>query len=58
MKWLKMSSEKGNSIAQYRLGMLYLKGEEIPVQVEEAVKWLQKAADQENEWALYQLGKL
>lgn len=35
MKWLKMSSEKGNSIAQYRLGMLYLKGEEIPVQVEE-----------------------
>ena len=58
MKWLKMSAEKGNSIAQYRLGMLYLKGEEIPVQVDEAVKWLQQAADQENEWALYQLGKL
>ncbi|MFR5294080.1 MAG: hypothetical protein ACLTF6_04745 [Clostridium sp.] len=26
VKWLSLSAEKGNPYAQYRLGMLYLKG--------------------------------
>ena len=38
--------------------MLYLKGEVFSPQVEVAMKWLQQAAEQKNEWAFYQLGKL
>lgn len=29
VKWLSLSAEKGNPYAQYRLGMLYLKGKSI-----------------------------
>ncbi len=53
-----VSGKKGNPYAQYRLGMLYLKGEVFSPQVEVAMKWLQQAAEQKNEWAFYQLGKL
>lgn len=34
------------------------KGEEFSPQVEVAMKWLQQATEQKNEWAFYQLGKL
>ena len=47
---LKLCAEKGNQYAQYSLGMVYLKGDEVPIQAEEAVKWLQQAADQGYEW--------
>ena len=48
VKWLSLSAEKGNPYAQYRLGMLYLKGEEYSPQVEVAMKWLQQAAEQKT----------
>ena len=43
-----VSGKNGNPYAQYRLGMLYLKGEEYSPQVEVAMKWLQQAAEQKK----------
>ena len=39
-----------------RLGMMYLEGDGIPKNAEEAVKWFRIAADQEFPAALYNLG--
>jgi hypothetical protein len=49
---------QNNSFAQYRLGKLYLLGEEVPKDVEAAVKWLTASAELDNQYAQYMLGKL
>ncbi len=43
---------------QYRLGSLYLLGEDVPQDLEEAIRWLELSADQGNQYAQYALGKL
>lgn len=53
-----LSANKGNAYAQYRLGRLYLDGEEIEKDVDQALHWLWKAAEQNNEYAQYSLGNL
>jgi TPR repeat protein len=40
-------AEQGNSKAQYHLGLCYLLGYGVDKNVEEAVKWLEKAAKEE-----------
>lgn len=49
-------AEKGEAVAQLELGGIYLKGEGVPKDVAEAVKWLSKAAEQGNGEAQMKLG--
>ena len=56
--WLTEAAEQELPFAQYTLGCLYLKGEEILRDMAKAVAWLRKAALQGNEYAQYRLGSL
>jgi membrane associated rhomboid family serine protease len=40
------AAEMGDSFAEYNLGMMYERGEGVPRDEQEAVKWYRKAADQ------------
>ncbi len=46
------------SPAQYNLGIMYGKGLGVPVDMNEAAKWLRKAAEQGNADAQYSLGAI
>ncbi|MBM4393779.1 MAG: sel1 repeat family protein, partial [Deltaproteobacteria bacterium] len=47
---------QGDATAQYNLGFMYAKGEGVPKDDAEAVKWYRKAADQGLADAQYNLG--
>jgi len=51
-------AEQGDSNAQNNLGMLYLYGDGVEINVREAVKWFQKALEQGNVSAKFNLGVL
>jgi hypothetical protein len=53
---LKARAEKGESAAQFSLGWCYFKGEGVPQDYGEAVKWYRKAAEQGNARAQCNLG--
>ena len=55
---LQKLAAQGNSFAQYRLGKLYLLGEDVPKDVDAAIRWLTASAEQGNQYAQYALGKL
>ena len=44
LKWMTASAEQGHAIAQARLGMVYAKGEGVPVNNIEAYRWFSLAA--------------
>ena len=50
-------AEKGDAIAQYKLGRCYLKGEGVAKDEVEAVRWFRIAADQGDIFAHYYLGR-
>lgn len=50
------NAEKGNSDAQYKLGLLYLSGNGALQDFTEAAKWLKLAAEQGHALAQYELG--
>ncbi len=52
----KIKAEKGNARAQYNLSLMYFKGQGVPKDEAEAVKWYRKAADQGDADAQYNLG--
>lgn len=52
------SAYRGNTVAKYRLGKMYLLGEEVRKNVDVALRWLEEAAKDKNEYAEYLLGKL
>ena len=57
IKWMKKSAiEANNALAQNSLGAMYDKGEDVPENNAEAVKWYRKAADQGNAVAQSNLG--
>ena len=57
IKWMKKSAiEANNALAQFNLGAMYDKGEDVPENNAEAVKWYRKAADQGNAAAQSNLG--
>ena len=57
--WLQKASEQNNPYAQYRLGKLLLTGtEDVPKDVDEAIRYLKDSAAQGNQFAQYTLGKL
>ena len=50
---LKGSATQGNSFAQYTLGKLYLLGQEVKADREEALRYFAQAAAQGNTYARY-----
>ncbi len=54
---LKESALRGNHVAKYKLGKMYLTGEEIKQDIAEGLRWLKESADEGNEYAQYLLGK-
>ena len=55
---IKTMAEAGDADAQLVLGLMYSIGEGVEQDLKEAVKWLQKAADQRNAKAQYMLGNM
>ena len=51
-------AEKGNVMAQYNLGVAYVRGIGVMKDDREAAKWYRKAADQGHVMAQYELGVL
>ena len=52
---LKESAMRGNAMAKYLLGKLYLQGDKIPKDVEEGKRWLSEAKADGNEYAKQKL---
>ncbi|MFQ9704479.1 MAG: tetratricopeptide repeat protein [Enterocloster clostridioformis] len=52
------SAEQDNEYAAYQLGKLYLAGEDIPKDVEAAIRWPSFSSDSGNAYAQYALGKV
>jgi TPR repeat protein len=42
------AAQQGDADAQYNLGCLYLRGEGVPKNIDLAIEWLQRAADQDD----------
>jgi chromosome segregation ATPase len=42
---LRVKAEKGNAVAQYNLGLIYLDGQRVPVDAAEAFAWLSLASE-------------
>ncbi|HBR08032.1 MAG TPA: hypothetical protein DD735_03920, partial [Clostridiales bacterium] len=58
LQWLNFAAGKKNQYAEYALGVLYLKGEDVPKDIGKAIEFLNRAAGQGNQFAQYRLGKL
>ena len=52
---LKESAMRGNAMAKYLLGKLYLQGDKIPKDVEAGKRWLSEAKEDGNEYAKQKL---
>lgn len=51
------SAKLGCSVAKYRLGKIFLRGEDVPKNIYYALRWLEESANEHNEFAEYLLGK-
>jgi hypothetical protein len=49
-------ADKGNAVAQFFLGVMYLNGHGVPQDYTEAAKWYRFAAEQGHPWAQSALG--
>ena len=57
--WATMeAAEWGDADAQFAVGMMYLDGQDVDANAEEAANWLKQAHDQGHPQATYQLGEL
>ncbi|MDX1489231.1 MAG: hypothetical protein R3268_13565 [Acidiferrobacterales bacterium] len=45
LKWYERAANAGHAVAQYNLGLLYLKGEDVPWDGFKGMAWISKAAD-------------
>ena len=55
IKFLTQAAEKGQAVAQYRLGTLYERGQGIPADAAKAAHWYELAANQGNRKAMHNL---
>lgn len=56
--WLmEACAKRGNTVAKYRLGKMYLEGDAIEKDPTAAIQWLSQAVEDGNEFAEYLLGK-
>ncbi len=51
------SAKLGNTLAKYRLGKLFLRGEDIPQNIDYALRWLEEAVAEGDTFSAYLLGK-
>jgi TPR repeat protein len=51
-------AEQGDAVAQYNLGLMYKKGDGVPQDDKEAVRWCRKSAEQGNVNAQFALGAM
>lgn len=51
------AASMGCGVAKYRLGKMFLRGDEVPQDVDYALRWLEESAAEGNEYAEYLLGK-
>ena len=51
-------AEQGDAFAQYQLGRVYARGDGVPQDFQEALRWYRRAAEQGNRFAQYQLGRV
>lgn len=56
--WYEEAAAQDNPYAAYRLGKLYLQGEQVPKDTATALAYLTQSAQQDNQYAQYALGKL
>ena len=56
--YLERSAAKGNQYAEYALGKLFFKGEDVLKDTGKALFYLERSAAQGNQYAEYTLGKL
>lgn len=47
----------GCGVAKYRLGKMFLRGEDVPKNIGYALRWLEESASEHNQYAEYLLGK-
>ena len=52
------SAKLGCGVAKYQLGKLFLSGEHFPKNIGYALRWLEEATEEKNQYAEYLLGKL
>lgn len=57
VKLLTQSAELGCTVAKYRLGKMFLRGEDVPKNISYALAWLESAVSDGNPYAEYLLGK-
>lgn len=51
-------AEQGDSMAQFNLGLMYVRGEGVTQDLNEAIAWFRKSADQGNVMAQVNLGNM
>lgn len=51
------SAKLNCGVAKYRLGKMFLRGEDVPQNIYYALRWLEESANENNEFAEYLLGK-
>jgi len=54
---LSRAAQKGNPIAQLKLGICYLKGDGVSPDTNESIRWLRRAARQGDKEAMFCLGR-
>ena len=52
------AAEAGDAHAEYKLGKMYLYGDAVPEDTEEAIKWFQKSAEHGDASAQYFIGAM
>lgn len=55
VKYLTQAAQKGQAVAQYRLGTLYERGQGVPADGAQAAHWYEMAANQGNRKAMHNL---
>ncbi len=58
MKDLQQLAEQGDAKAQYNLGVMYAKGQGVPQDYQEAVRWYRLAAEQGHASGQFSLGAM
>ncbi|MGA8673145.1 MAG: hypothetical protein WB679_24945, partial [Terracidiphilus sp.] len=53
---LERRADRGNSDAEFRMGLEYAVGQRVPLDLEQAARWYRKAAGHGNPLAQYNLG--
>jgi TPR repeat protein/tRNA A-37 threonylcarbamoyl transferase component Bud32 len=56
LKLLMPAAEQGNPVAQHRIGVMYVMGQEVPQDNGQATYWFRKAADQGQGESQYSMG--